>query len=98
LPYAPKPVDIPGVYLSVDLHDIREELAKNTHVNRAFVRMSKAFWYGPEQHDLHKEPRWLVPSENLPEPEKEPGRNVVRERLKIPLTPGLEIKRCEKTE
>jgi hypothetical protein len=98
LPYALKPVDTPGVFLSVDLHDIVEVLAKNTHENRDSVRMSQGFWYGPAQNDLYKEPRCPVPSETLPEPEKEPGRNVVRERLKIPLTPGLEIKRCEKTE
>ena len=98
LPYAPKPVDTPGVFLSVDLHDITEVLAKNTHENRDSVKMSPGFWYGPEQNDLHKEHPRLVPSENLLEPEKEPDRNVVRERLKTLLTPGFEIKRCEKTE
>jgi hypothetical protein len=98
LPYAPKPVDTPGVFLSVDLHDIREVLTKNTHENRDSVRMSQGFWYGPEQNDLHKEPLCPVPSENLPGPEKEPDRDVVRERLKTLLTPGFEIQRCEKTE
>ena len=63
MPYAPKPVDMSRGFLSVDLHDIVEVLAKNTHENWDSVRMSQEWRYGPERNDLHQEPPCLVPFE-----------------------------------
>ena len=98
LPYTPKPVDTSGVHLTRDIDEIVEKLAKNTHENWAYMRMSHGWRYGPGRNDESKEHPCLVPFEKLSEAEKEYDRKVVREMLKTLLTLGFEIKRSEKTE
>jgi ryanodine receptor 2 len=98
LPYEPIPIDTSDVFLSVDLKNIVELLAKNTHENWASIRISQGWRYGPERNDLHKEHPCLVPFENLPESEKEHDRKIVQEMLKTLLILGFKIHRSEKTE
>jgi hypothetical protein len=79
--------------LNAELHEIVEQLAKNTHDNWAYLRMNQGWRYGPERDDTHKKHPCLVPYEDLPESEKEHDRKVVREMLKTLLSLGFEIKK-----
>jgi ryanodine receptor 2 len=96
--YTPHTVDTSPITLNVDLNNLVDFLAKNTHETWANERIKRGWKFGDKRDDRRKEHPCLVPYEELPEPEKEYDRMVVREMLKTLLTLGFEIKRSEKTE
>jgi hypothetical protein len=68
-----------------------ERLAEHHHAVWARQRLPDGWRYGPEWDDDRKLHPALVPYAELPEAEKEYGRDEVRETLKIILALGYRI-------
>lgn len=92
--YTPKPVDTSKIFLGRDLEGLVDYLAKNTHENWAALRKKEGWRYGPERNDARREHPCLVPYEDLPEPEKEHDRSVVREMMRTLILLGFEIRKA----
>ena len=91
--YIPHTVDTSTIHLKEDLNNLVDFLAKNTHDNWAKERMKMGWKFGPKRDDRRKEHPCLVPYKELPEPEKEHDRIVVKELLKTLILLGFRIEK-----
>ena len=81
--YQPCPIDTSKIVLPVEITQLTELLAKNTHENWAKQRISEGWSYGPQGSALKKETPGLVPYEQLPDSEKEYDRKTAMETIKV---------------
>lgn len=91
--YQPKTIDTTDIELPVELEELTELLAKNTHENWAAERIHQGWTWGPERNDQKKTTPCLVPYEELAESEKRYDRNTSIETLKVILALGFRIER-----
>ena len=89
--YEPKPIDTSHITLSPEIHELTEELSKNTHEVWAQERMAQGWRFGPERNDRRKEHPSLIPYEQLPEAEKVYDRKTAMGTLKAMLALGYRI-------
>jgi ryanodine receptor 2 len=92
--YRPRPIDTSAVELSIDLLDLRERLAENTHDVWASRRLAEGWMYGPTRDDLAKKHPDLVPYAELPDTEKQYDRATAMETLKAIIALGYRIERA----
>ena len=93
MPYTPQPLDTSRVDVPLELSELTEQLARNTHEHWARRRMNAGWRYGPRRDDAKKEHPGLVPYEQLTEPEKDFDRQISMETLKTILSLGFRIAR-----
>ena len=91
--YTPKPLDLSKVQLPDELNELVELMAKNVHEVWAKSRIEQGWPYGPVRDDAKRNTPCLVPSEELPEIEKDYDRNTALETLKLIMSVGFEIRR-----
>ena len=89
--YEPKPIDTSKVKLSLELQDLEEVLARNTHELWARKRMDEGLVYGPVRDGKHHPS--LVPYDDLPDTEKEYDRQTAMETLKVIIAMGYRIEK-----
>ncbi len=89
--YIPIPADTTDIQLPVELNDLVEIMAKNTHEVWAKSRMSEGWTYSSERNDALKHHPCLVPYEELPEIEKAYDRNTAVDTLKLICKLGFKI-------
>ena len=89
--YTPTPVDTSKTELLVELQDLVEVLAKNTHNTWAAGRVADGWKWGPARDDKKKLHPCLVEYDDLPEAEKEYDRNTAIEILKLLVVLGWNI-------
>lgn len=85
--YVPTPVNTEDV----EMKELIEILAKNTHDVWAKQRFEDAWVYGPCRDDVLKTNPCLVPYEELPESEKRYDRVVAEQTVKTILALGYRI-------
>lgn len=89
--YKPLPLDLTEVIVPVDLLELSEDLARNTHEVWAFNRMNQGWTYGPIRDDSHKKHPDLIPYEELSEEEKDYDRQTAFSAIKFILLKGFQI-------
>lgn len=89
--YHPAPLDTSAVFLSDDLVELTEEMARNVHEVWAAARMAQGWRYGESRDDIKKTHPGLVPYEELPEEEKEYDCRTAVETLKLIMKLGYKI-------
>ena len=89
--YVPKPIDTDDIVLSVDIVELGELIAKNTHEVWSKSRMDEGWTYGEARDDEHKHHPCLIPYEELPESEREYDRNTSMQTLKLITKLGYKI-------
>lgn len=92
--YQPKPIDTNNIELPVELEELLEALALNTHEVWAEQRMKDGWRYGEERNDKELLHPCLVPYNELPEAEKEYDRSTSREALKAIIAAGFKIEKA----
>jgi len=92
--YTPHPFDTTNIQLSLDLLELTELLAGNTHEVWAQQRIADGWRYGAERNDADKLHPCLVPYEKLTETEKMYDRNTAVETLKVIMKIGFRIEKC----
>ena len=93
--YTPQSLDTSKVSLPLELTEMTELLAKNTHDVWAQQRIAEGWQYGTERNDKKKLHPCLVPYEELPENEKEYDRRTATEAIRVIMKCGYEISRAE---
>jgi hypothetical protein len=91
--YRPNPIDTSKIVIPQELVRLSEVLARNAHEVWAAKRVSEGWEWGPEKGDRVKKTPNLVPFDDLPDPEKEYDRQMVRETLKSILVLGYSIEK-----
>lgn len=89
--YVPQPLDTSDVYLSKELLELVESMAKNVHEVWAQNRINQGWSYGKQRNDELKHHPCLIPYEELPEEEKKYDRDTSLETLKLILKLGFKI-------
>jgi class 3 adenylate cyclase/tetratricopeptide (TPR) repeat protein len=89
--YQPWPIDTSSIGLPEDLLVLTERLAENAHDIWARQRLADGWVHGPRRDDAMKRHPCLVPYDELPDSEKQYGRNVALETLKAILALGYTI-------
>ena len=89
--YTPQPIDTSDVELPKELEALVEQMSKNVHEVWAETRIKQGWKYGPERNDELKTHPCLIPSEELPEDEKEYDRNTSIGTLKLIMKLGFDI-------
>ena len=75
--------------------ELTERIAENVHEVWAAGRIREGWRYGAVRDDAKKETPCLIPYSELPESEKEYDRNTAMETLKLILSLGYRIEKCE---
>ena len=91
--HKPQPVDTSRIHLPQDLQELGEMLARNTHENYVYRRLSEGWTYGPVRDDAARQNPTLVPYEQLSEEEKEYDRLTSAETLKVLIALGYCIRK-----
>ena len=91
--YIPKPLDTSKIQLSEELNELAESISENVHEVWAAGRLADGWTFGPERNDKKKTHPCMVPYKELPESEREYGRNTSRETLKMVLSLGFNIEK-----
>ena len=91
--YVPAPLDTSAVELPESIAALVEELSKNTHEVWSATRIAQGWSYGETRCDAEKLHPCLIPSEELPESEKEFDRNTSVETIKCILALGYTIEK-----
>lgn len=91
--YKPNPIDTKDVFLTEELSELKELLAKNTHEVWAEGRIKDGWTYGETRDDNKKQTPCLVPYEDLSEEEKEYDRKTAMETLKLIVKLGYKIEK-----
>ena len=91
--YCPNPVDTSGVELSIELHSLVEQMARNVHDVWAVSRMNEGWHYGDERNDQEKTHPCLVSYDSLPDSEKAYDRDTAVTTLKLILKLGFRIEK-----
>ena len=81
--------------LTPEIVALTELLARNAHDVWAQQRLADGWRYGKQRDDGRKEHPCLVPSDELPESEKQYDRNAALETLKAVVALGYAITRTE---
>jgi len=89
--YTPQPLDTSKIELPLELSEMSELFAKNTHDVWAAQRLSEGWKYGAKLSDKEKTTPCLVHYDDLPENEKKYDRNTAMETLKMIKLLGFEI-------
>ena len=93
--YKPNPVDTTDVVLPVEINELCELLAKNTHEVWAAERIKQGWIYGEKRDDEKKYHPCLIEYEKLSESEKEYDRNTAMETLKLIMKLGYKIEKTD---
>jgi len=91
--YIPQPIDTTGAQLPVELLELQEQLAENTHENWALQRIADGWQFGPNRNDEKKTHPCLIPYDQLPNSEKQYDRNTAMETLKAIVALGYRIEK-----
>ena len=91
--YNPQPIDTSNVLLPLELMEMTELFAKNTHEVWAQQRITEGWQYGVERNDKKKLHPCLVPYGELSENEKEYDRRTAMESIRFIMQCGYEINR-----
>ena len=91
LTYTPKPIDTSSIVLPLNILELTELLARNTHEVWARRRMSEGWSWGPNRDDAKREHPGLVSYDDLTESEKEYDRKTAIESLKAICALGYSI-------
>jgi RyR domain len=91
VPYQPKPIDTTKVQLPVELTELIERLAENTHDTWASLRLAEGWTYGPHRDDEGKRHPGLVVYADLTEAEKEYDRATAVQAIKAVVALGYRI-------
>lgn len=89
--YEPKPIDTSDIEIPVEIEQLIERLAKNTHDNWAMQRLSDGWQYGKARDDENKLHPCLIDYEMLPEIEKEYDRLLAKEIIKAIIAMGYRL-------
>lgn len=89
--YKPKPIDTSQISLPVDIDELTEILARNTHDGWAQRRIAEGWRFGHQRDDALKQHPSLVPYEDLPDSEKNYDRLSAIETIKALLARGYSI-------
>ena len=93
LDYIPEPMDLSLVDLPESLIQLSERIAENVHEVWAKARIDEGWTYGEKRDDIHKKHPCLVPSDELPEEEKEYDRNTAMNTIKMVKKLGFRIEK-----
>ena len=93
--YIPNPIDTSRVYLSDDLLQLTETLAANTHDIWAQSRIQEGWIFGEAKDSKKMTTPCLVPYDQLSESEKAYDRNTAMECLKVLISLGYRIVKCD---
>jgi ryanodine receptor 2 len=96
--YIPNPIDTSDVNLPVEILELCEKLAQNTHEVWAKGRVEQGWVYGKERNDEKKQTPCMVPYEELSESEKDYDRNTAIETLKLIVKLGYKIVKEQENE
>lgn len=88
-----QPIDTSEIKIPPSFSDLREVLAKNAHENLAIKQMNGEDSVKAEQSNGNGALRDMISYEDLPEEEKEYGRRVATDALKIIYAMGYEIRK-----
>lgn len=91
--YIPNPTDTSTIILPIEILDLVEEIAENTHDVWAAGRIAEGWTYGETRDDIKKTTPCLVPYSELPESEKEYDRSTAVSVIKLMLKFGYTISR-----
>ena len=91
--YIPYPIDTGDIKLPIELKELVERMAKNTHDVWAQNQIAQGWIYGPRRNNFSKYHPDLIPYEELPEVEKEYYRNTSIATLKLILKLGFKIQK-----
>ena len=94
--YVPAPVDTSAVFLSPDLAELTEVLARNAHDLWARLRIEQGWRWGPARDDTRMEHPSLVPYDALPESEKQTDRDTAVGTVKAILALGYRVERASR--
>ena len=89
--YIPKPENTKDVYLSEEIKNLTEIIAKNAHENWAKKKIDDGWKYGEELDETEHTHPCLVEYEKLPESDKEYDRVTAMEAIKLLLKMGYKI-------
>ena len=89
--YIPKPEDTSDVFLSQEILDMTEVIAKNTHENWAKNKLEDGWVYGAELDDDKKTHPCLIEYEKLSEEDKDYDRTTAIETIKLLIKNGYKI-------
>jgi len=91
--HKPAAVGTSSVDLSMDLRELAEFLAKNSHRHWSKRRLSEGWRFGPTPDYANKEHPNLVPYEDLPDSEKSYDRSAAIETLRAIISLGYRIEK-----
>ena len=89
--YIPEPENTKDVFLSDEIKNLTEIIAKNAHENWAKKKIDDGWKYGKELDEVKRTHPCLVEYEKLPESEKEYDRVTAMEAIKLLLKMGYKI-------
>lgn len=89
--YIPKPETTDDIELDLELKNLMEKMAKNTHENWAKQRINDGWKYGEKRDDIKKEHPCLIEYEKLTEEEKKYDRITAEQTLKLIIKLGYKI-------
>ena len=89
--YEPRPVDTSEIELPVEIVELTEQLARNTHEVWARQRIDDDWSWGPIRDDNARQHPGLVPYDELSDSEKQYDRNTAVETLKLIQSLGYQI-------
>lgn len=91
--YRPMLLDLKHIELPEDIEELREAIAENAHDMWALERQSEGWTYGPKRDDRILETPDMVPYVQLPESEKQYGRIMAEDTLKLIIALGYKLQR-----
>jgi hypothetical protein len=89
--YEPDPTDTSHIELDLDIKQLTEQLAKNTHDVWARQRIAEGWRFGSRRDDKQRTHPGLVAYEDLSESEQDYDRNTALETIKLILALGYRI-------
>ena len=89
--YIPHPINLDDVKLPIELDELREAIAENTHEVWSAGRVKDGWTYGPERDDKLKTHPCLIPYSDLPDSEKQYDRETAINTIKLVIKLGYEL-------
>lgn len=89
--YIPKPMNTSDIFLSDDINNLAEQLAKNTHEVWSQGRLDDGWRWGKELNMDTKTHPSLIPYEDLSESEKDFDRRTSQEAIKFLIKSGYKV-------
>jgi len=91
LNYKPIPMDTSGVSVPMEVMDVCERLARNTHEQWSQMRVNQGWVYGPVRNDDMKQHPCLIAYDLLTENERDFDRSTSLNTIKVLLAMGYVI-------